>query len=79
MKNEEAIIEDTIIEAEQKEIDYKSKYMYLLADYIPISFAQLNLGDIIGNGKDLKLPIPNKSLNIIKCADDEIGRNSAIP
>ena len=25
------------------------------------------------------VPIPNKSLNIIKCADDDIGRNSAIP
>lgn len=42
--------------------------MYLLADYIPISFAQLNLGDM-GNGKDLKLPIPNKS----QCFNFQIG------
>ena len=28
--------------------------MYILADYIPISFARLNLGDM-GNGKDLKI------------------------
>lgn len=34
--------------------------MYLLADYIPLSFARVNLGDM-GNGKDLKIPIPNKS------------------
>lgn len=33
MKNEETINEDKIIETEQKEIDYKSKYMYLLADF----------------------------------------------
>ena len=30
MKNEEAINEDTIIEAEQKEIDYKSNLLYRL-------------------------------------------------
>lgn len=43
--------------------------MYILADYIPISFARLNLGDVMETGKDLKIPIPNKS----QCFNLQIG------
>lgn len=43
--------------------------MYILADYIPISFARLNFGDIMNNGKDLKIPIPNKS----QCFNLQVG------
>lgn len=42
--------------------------MYLLADYIPLSYARLNLGDM-GTGQDFKLPIPNKS----QCFNLQIG------
>lgn len=43
--------------------------MYLLADYIPLSFAQLNLGNMMENGQDLKIPIPNKS----QCFNFQVG------
>lgn len=43
--------------------------MYILADYIPLSFTRLNLGDVMEIGRDLKLPIANRS----QCFNFQIG------
>ena len=42
--------------------------MYLLADYIPLNFARLNLGEM-ENGQDLKIHIPNRT----QCFNFQIG------
>ncbi len=42
--------------------------MYVLADYIPLSYTRLNMGEM-GYGKELKLPIPNRT----QCFNLQIG------